>query len=473
MSKKTLNAANLAALGPERLADLLIEVSTGSAEIKRRLRLELSHNLGPAELAHDVRKRLTSIRRSKGYVGWRKRRALIRDLQTQADMITQKIAPDAPSEAFDLLWQFTQMAPSVFERVDDSRGEVVQVFATARAQFAEIGPRAQLDPSDLARRVWEAVGEDAYGAFDGIIELLAPTLGEAGLVHLKAAILAEEETGQAPDETHAALQFLRELRGTSGQHKEGPQARLRRVSLQQVARAQGDVDGYIAQYRADDLARPQIAAEVAEILLEQDRAQEALDILVQAQDGGARNPRWDRAYTQCLTALGQAQAAQRHRWEVFTETLDIQSLRDHLKQLPDFDDIEAEEAAKAHALTHHSAPAALVFFLGWPDLAGAAQLTERRIAELDIGIGHILTPAADALRDRHALAATLLWRVVIDDILWERRTADYATAADHLMDCTAADIEITDYQGFPTHSQYVAQLRAQFAGRSKFWARVR
>jgi hypothetical protein len=51
MSKKTLNKANLADLGSDRLADLLLEVSTGSADIKRRLRLELSHNLGVSELA--------------------------------------------------------------------------------------------------------------------------------------------------------------------------------------------------------------------------------------------------------------------------------------------------------------------------------------------------------------------------------------------------------------------------------------
>ena len=69
MSKKTLNTVNLAALGAERLAELLIEVSTGSADMKRRLRLELSHNLGPAELARDVRKRLVTIRRAKSYVG--------------------------------------------------------------------------------------------------------------------------------------------------------------------------------------------------------------------------------------------------------------------------------------------------------------------------------------------------------------------------------------------------------------------
>jgi len=114
MSKKTLNKANLADLGADRLADLLIEVSQGSADIKRRLRLELSHNLGATELAHEVRKRLTSLRKSKSFVSWRKRKALVKDLDTQVVMIVNKIAPDDPITAFNLLWQFIEIAPSLY-----------------------------------------------------------------------------------------------------------------------------------------------------------------------------------------------------------------------------------------------------------------------------------------------------------------------------------------------------------------------
>ena len=77
MSKKTLNKTILVNLGADRLAELLMEVSQGSADIKRRLRLELSHNLGAADLAHEVRKRLVSLRKSKSFISWRKRKALI------------------------------------------------------------------------------------------------------------------------------------------------------------------------------------------------------------------------------------------------------------------------------------------------------------------------------------------------------------------------------------------------------------
>ena len=62
-SKTTLNAKNLAALGAERLADLLLEVSKGNAGAKRRLRLELANEAGSGNVAREIRKRLSTIAR--------------------------------------------------------------------------------------------------------------------------------------------------------------------------------------------------------------------------------------------------------------------------------------------------------------------------------------------------------------------------------------------------------------------------
>ena len=63
-SKKTLTAKNLQALGAERLAELLMEISRGNAAAKRRLRLELAGAQSPSEVAKEVRNRLTTIARS-------------------------------------------------------------------------------------------------------------------------------------------------------------------------------------------------------------------------------------------------------------------------------------------------------------------------------------------------------------------------------------------------------------------------
>ena len=185
MSKKTLNTDNLEALGAKKLADLLIEVSTGSADIKRRLRLELSHNLGSSELVHAIRKRLVTLRKSNSFVSWRKRKALIKDIDTQVIMIVKKVAPEDPPSAFELLWQFIEIAPSLYERVDDSRGDVGDVFRAAILHFEAIAPLALVKVETLAARVWNVIQDNGYGEWDGIIGILSDSLGATGLDQLR------------------------------------------------------------------------------------------------------------------------------------------------------------------------------------------------------------------------------------------------------------------------------------------------
>jgi hypothetical protein len=266
MSKKTLNTENLAALGVERLSELLLEVSTGSAEIIRRLRLELSYNLGSGQLARDVTKRLTALGKSKSYVGWRKRKSLIRDLTTQAKMITDKISPEDPTEGFDLLWRFIDLAPAIYERVDDSRGEVGNVFRSALSRFKDIAPLATLNRQGLAHRVWDAYLNNQYGQFDGIIGLLGPALGEEGFDHLKTHVQSHlDDPIEAEAVDHATLQFLRDLHGTHGTDRSTKKRRLVKRCFQEIATAQGDTAAYIAQYTSQDLLAPMVAAEVAQL----------------------------------------------------------------------------------------------------------------------------------------------------------------------------------------------------------------
>ena len=474
MSKKTLNTTNLEALGAETLAALLIEVSAGSADIKRRLRLELSHNLGVSELAHDVRKRLASLRKSTSYVGWRKRKALIKDLETQEAMIVDKIAADDPTTAFDLLWQFIEMAPSIFGRVDDSKGDVSDVFRAALLKFADIAPRAQLDPHALADRVWDAVLNNAYGEWDGVITLMVPALGASGLGTLKAHV---EAFASAPDaeqtNDHDAIVFLRELRGGIN-HAAKRKARFVQSCLQEIAEATGDTASYISQFSARDLERKEIAAEVAMLLLADDEKEDALSVLMAAEttEDTHGQQAWDDAYIAVLLALGHNEDAQNHRWTCFCETLNAKHLRDYLSLLPDFDDVEAEDDAKRHVLTYHSLPTALEFCLQWPDLLTAARLIEDRADEINGDHYSLLAPAAEALRERHPLAAVLLWRSMINHALERGRAARYSHAADHLSDCASLDAEIVEYQHFSSHAQYLETLQARHGMKSSFWAKV-
>ena len=61
---------------------------------------------------------------------------------------------------------------------------------------------------------------------------------------------------------------------------------------------------------------------------------------------------------------------------------------------------------------------------------------------------------------------------MIEAALWESAKSRYAQAADHLMDCAAADIEIEDYGAFESHDAFVQRLRKCYAHKAGFWTRV-
>jgi len=98
-AKTTLDAKYLETLGPKRLAELLIEISSGNTAAKRRLRLELAGARSPGELGMEVRKRLTVIARSRSFVDWQGIRSLVNDLEAQRRAIVETVARADPEEA--------------------------------------------------------------------------------------------------------------------------------------------------------------------------------------------------------------------------------------------------------------------------------------------------------------------------------------------------------------------------------------
>jgi hypothetical protein len=472
-SKTTLNAQNLEALGVERLAKLLIEVSTGDAAMKRRLRLELAGEQSPKEVAREVRKRLATIARSRSFVDWQTRKALVNDLETQRRAIVDKVGSEDPAEALDLMWRFTELAESVFERCDDSSGTVIGIFHDACADLATLAAAAGPDPVALADRVLTAIQGNGYGQYDDLISLLAPALGADGLDHLKARV---ETVAKAPVPRSAGKDRTVVGYGTGGPiFADDVDHRSRditvQLALEAIADAQGDVDGFIAQQSANARKVPTVAAEIARRLLDAGRPEEAWKAINAATDrAGYIQFEWEETRLAVMEALGKTEEAQAFRWRCFERHLNETHLREHLKRLPDFEDIEAEERALDFV---HASPRfheALWFLVHWPALDRAADLAVTRAKELDGDLYHILVPAAEALEAKHPLAATLIRRALIDFSLGAARSSRYRHAARHLLECQGLAGQIEDFGPFETHEAYRARLEAEHGRKASFWS---
>lgn len=476
MSKKTLNKVNLEKLGADKLAALVMELVQGSAALQRRARMELSAAQGPKDVAADLRKRFASLRRATSYVHWRKQRALVKDLYSLLGLIENSIAPQDATEAFELLWSFVQLAPSIHERTDDSNGAVGEVFRHAVAMIADVSPRISMNPQTLAERILDAVTESGFGEFDGIIPATAEALGPEGLEHLKQVATIWADTAPTPAEIAAYQRF-----GLSSSPTEAVR-RMKQSScsiiLADVADAQGDVDAYIARYSPEQLTYGTIAPDVARRLLAAGRVQQAYDVSRRAMAREAEstfrmfNSDLDEVYEDCLEEMGKTDDLKAHLWTTFEQRLCERALRKYLKLLPDFDDIEAEEKALDMIADHPQLNLALKLLIEWPAHDRAAKLVLARVHELDGNDYTTLTHSADALAARHPLAAILIRRAMVEDTLTGAKFKRYRHAARHLAECQLSDLELSAYGTFPTHSRFIEGLRQEHGRKYGFWTLV-
>ena len=478
MAKKTtLNAKNLEALGAKRLAELLIEISTGSAAHKRRLRLELAGEQSSGEVAREIRKHLTRIQRARSFIDWRKVRKLKADLETQRVAIVEKLEPADPDEALELIWRFLHLSDSVFARSDDGSGALVESFHIACVDAGRIAKASKTSPEALAEKVFQALQDNGYGQYDPLIEEMIPALGASGLARLK------ELSTQWLNE--ARMEKPRREGRIIGMSMNGPiyedevynrhDDLSARIALEKIADAQGDVDAYIALQTEQGRQSAMVAADMANRLLRADRAGEALKWLDQATPTKGRSfpiLEWEQARADALEALGRDDEAQQFRWQCFEASLEQQHLRDYLKRLPDFDDLEAEEKAINWVASYPDGHQALYFLLEWPALREANALILDRCGEIDGNYYELLTPASETLKGKYPLAATLLLRAMIDFSLTNARSSRYKHAARHLIECEALALQIDDFGTCEPHHTYLHKLQRDHGRKSGFWTAV-
>jgi hypothetical protein len=96
----------------------------------------------------------------------------------------------------------------------------------------------------------------------------------------------------------------------------------------------------------------------------------------------------------------------------------------------------------------------------------------RRLSAIDGDCYWVLSPAAERLEAKEPLAATLLYRRMIDFTLDRARSSRYGHAARHLARCAWLATTITDWYGHVPHAEYFAELRRRHGRKSGFWGRV-
>lgn len=476
--RTTPSPETLAALGVDRLIGLILGETARNPGFKKLVSASLASLQGPEAVAAIVDRRLTALEGAQGYIDWQKRRAFAADLNALVTVILDTLRPLDPGAALDRLRRFLDGADAVLNRVDDGNGTIQGIFERASAAFVEIAGGLPADAAaGVALGLVRPFTDDPFGPLGALLTEMVPALPADALAEIDTRLAAPVALSPPGQRRRGPAAFLLNNRNQI--------LRLR----QSIADRRGDPDAYIA-IESEIAPGGEDRAAIARRLLDAGRAREALDWIRRPQDPKRRpatredliaafDPRVPERERQVveieiLDALGRSAEAQDLRWGRFERELDAPMLRGFLAKLPDFEDEEALQRALDHVADFPMPHRALAFLIAWPDLRRAGRLVTHDPSLWNGSLEYaILAPAAEVLAQDHPLAATILYRTLIDGILDTGRSAAYPKAARYLAELDGLAARLDPGAIEPDADGYRAKLQRHHGRKYGFWTLVR
>ena len=84
-----------------------------------------------------------------------------------------------------------------------------------------------------------------------------------------------------------------------------------------------------------------------------------------------------------------------------------------------------------------------------------------------------LAAAAEALAGKYPVAATLLYRLMIESILGRASANQYGYAVRDVLNCESLARQLPEDSGIEGHDAFMARLRKEHGRKSKFWELLR
>ena len=479
--KPSLSIEALVALDPEKLAQLVLDEAGRSPSFRRLANAALAGAQGPDAVAKLIDRRLAALEKARGFIEWDKVRAFRGDLHATVTTIVGELAQGSVVMAIDRLLRFIATHEAVFERADDSSGHVQGVYYDAIEAMGHLAAKLPTDEAALLpEKIMAALGASSHGYLIDVADAVAIHLPEEVLKRWDQDIRARQ------------LELGKSSSSSSGRSSDYRMSQLGEVR-QAIAKARSDLDSLIA---IEETKHPNLqdTIGIAESLLEAGRLDEALDWIrkrpqrllrhMSAEDLAdsleIRDPQANRQASveaAILMAMGDREAAQKLRWTVFEHALSPEILREYLGALPDFEEFEALDRAFAYASASSSRYHALSLFMEWPRLDLAADLIVRKHDQWDGRQYYFLPPIAQALEHEYPLAATVIYRALINDILTKARSKAYGHGARYLARLSALtqnmDTAQSDSINIADHPTYAQTLRERHGRKTGFWSLVK
>jgi hypothetical protein len=393
-----------------------------------------------------IKKEIASLKRSSKFVDYYESDSLADRLNDLRLRIVGDLNAKSPQIAFEMMLDFLDLHKNTLEQVDDSNGTVSGVFFTACDDLGSLaGHIHPLNNQEIVDIIFARFMNNEYGIYDGII-------------HSFKDILKDQD-----------FDLLREKLEHGVNDKNALTIKL---GLNSIADCKNNVDDYIAACAFKNGICAHDHLDIAKRLIKHWRPKEALKWLDSMEIPLNHSWQQDKKSLQieALELDGNYEQAQKERLVWFSETLSPKLYGEILKFVkPDFKETFQSDAVKK-AFQFPEPHGALSFLVQIQKFEEVAKFVHARFNELNGRQYYTLRPAADLLQNTDPIAATLLYRKMIEPVLDETKSKYYNYAAKDLVTCGVLNSKIANWGTLQNHEEYLKVIETKHKRKISFWA---
>lgn len=449
MKAKTMTTKRdkLVALGPDQLADALLELAGLHDEADQSVE---KLTATPKEKVKRFKTKLTGLKDARRFVDWREIGGFARKLEGMLADLEESL-PDGKT-GVELVARFFKCDQAVFERCDDSSGLVGDIFRyNATKLFARFAAGCP-DKIWLGKLIIDLLDGNEYGARDNLLNSADVFLAEDDMYKLADRFwrLGKDEKDEFRRRRwYGAVEVLADHLG------DGPLFEKARLA------AWGE---------------PGTAAclDIADVYLKSGEPQTALAWVMRDKNPGTfQEDKRNQLLQTIYKELDEPEKVIEIAWKRFRICRTVNSLEELLTVIGQGqkESVISEQALEIMAeKTFSTINTEFLMTTGCIDQAGEYLL--QSVDQLNGDFYYSLLPLAQAMEKANRnLAATMLYRTLLDSILRRARTTTYSHGIRYLKKLDTLAKAISDWQVFSTHEIYKKEIRLAHGRKHSFWGK--
>jgi hypothetical protein len=357
-----------------------------------------------------------------------------------------------PQTGVEALIDFYKRDADIFERCDDSFGNVGDVFRmTAADLFVDYASRCP-DKDKVAAQILELQEDDGYGVRDTLIDQASRFLNKGSVKQLIEKI--EQRIPTQEEMSHQRKWFYM-IESLARQIKDGA------LFEQTRERNWQELNG-------------RSYLEIAKVYFSAGDAKAAYDRLQKAAECGAQNEyQYSELFRDVSLALGKVEDVTKISWEIFRRSRCKETLNELLAQIGE--DKRTEVVYKEVDLIMASTEFNITDVQFLVDVGGAKCAEDyvfARREKLDGEQYYHLPTLAEHFEEKGSfLAAVVIYRALLEANLAKSLSKYYSHGVRYLRRLDALAGSVGDWRGIEPHAEYAQKIRQQHGRKPSFWAK--